>query len=63
MKFNKEQIEGLARVSDGLVIAAILGAIVGAAGHSTLTNFELCLLAVATPILLLFSFILRGKIK
>lgn len=59
VKISKEQKEGLARFVDTLAVSAIIGAVVGATGHSPLTAIEVIGLVVASPILLGFGFLLR----
>lgn len=59
MKFTKEQAEGFARITDGLAIAAIIGATVGIAGHSPLQGLEIGALMVAAPALIWIGYTLR----
>lgn len=59
MRINKEQKEGVARVLDGLTVAAIIAAVVGITGHSVLSNTEIWFLAAASPILMGVSLFLR----
>jgi hypothetical protein len=59
MKFTKEQAEGFARVTDGLAIASIIGAVVGITGHSPLQPIEIGALIAVTPLLLWFGYSLR----
>lgn len=63
MKFTKEQAEGLARFTDTLASAALIGAVVGASGHSLLSRNEVIALLVICPILLTASLFLRKPPK
>jgi hypothetical protein len=59
MKFSKDQSEGLARFIDTIAASALIGAVVGASGHSTIGPSEVAVLLVICPILLIASFFLR----
>ena len=61
MKSTKEQREGFARFVDTVAASAFLGGILGLTGRSPMTWYEITVLFVVCPILLAFSFILRGK--
>jgi hypothetical protein len=60
LRFNKEQKEGLARVSDALATASIIGTIIGWTGHNTISTSEICILFGASVLLLMFSLKLRS---
>jgi hypothetical protein len=60
-KFNKEQREGLARFSDTIAASVFIGAIVGLAGYNSIKFFEIAVMFVACPILLVFSYVLRRQ--
>jgi hypothetical protein len=59
-RYSKEQKEGLARFLDALATAALIGAVVGATGHSPLSFWEMSVLFTACPILLTFTWKLRS---
>jgi hypothetical protein len=59
MKFSKEQSEGLARFLDTLAASAVIGAVVGATGHSNLSLGEIIGLLTLCPTLLSMSIYLR----
>jgi hypothetical protein len=59
MKFTKEQSEGLARFLDTLAASAVIGAVVGATGHSDLSLAEIFGLLALCPALLSMSIYLR----
>lgn len=59
VKFNKEQREGFARACDTLAVTAVVGAIVGATGHSPLQTIEILGLIVASLLLFLIGFFFR----
>lgn len=61
MNSTKEQREGFARFLDTIAASAFLGAILGLTGRSPMTWYEVSILFAVCPILLVFSFILRGK--
>jgi hypothetical protein len=59
MKFTKEQGEGLSRFLDTIAASALIGAVVGATGHSALSTVEIFGLIFLCPLLLSMSFYLR----
>lgn len=59
MKFNKEQREGFARACDTLAVTAIVGAVVGATGHSPLQTLEIWALIVVAPLLFAVGYVFR----
>jgi uncharacterized membrane protein YoaK (UPF0700 family) len=59
MRFNEKQLEGLARLMDTLATTSVVGAVVGATGHSMLTMVEICALLLLAFILYLTAFYLR----
>jgi hypothetical protein len=61
MNFNKEQREGLARVCDTLAVTAIIGAVVGATGHSPLQAVEIGVLIAISPVLLAVGYFFRRQ--
>lgn len=61
MKFNKEQREGLARVCDTLAVTSIVGAVVGATGHSPLLTMEVVVLIAISPVLLVIGYLFRNQ--
>lgn len=61
MNFNKEQREGLARICDTLAVTAIVGAIVGATGHSPLQALEIGVLIVISPVLIVVGYLFRRQ--
>jgi hypothetical protein len=61
MNFNKEQREGFARVCDTLAITSIIGAVVGATGHSPLQSIEIGVLIVISPALLFIGYLFRRQ--
>ena len=60
MNFNKEQREGIARSLDTLATSAVIGATVGATGHSAITMFEVCSLSSLAIVLYGFAFFVRS---
>jgi ABC-type uncharacterized transport system ATPase subunit len=61
MNFNKEQREGLARICDTLAVTAIVGAVVGATGHSPLQTIEIGVLIVISPVLIIVGYLFRRQ--
>lgn len=61
MNFNKEQREGLARICDTLAVTAIVGAIVGATGHSPLQSIEIGVLIAISPVLIFVGYLFRKQ--
>jgi hypothetical protein len=59
MKFSKEQREGFARFIDTVAASALIGGIVGATGHSSLSAMEIATLLLICPILLCASAYVR----
>jgi hypothetical protein len=59
MKFNKEQREGFARACDTMAVTAIVGAVVGATGHSPLQPLEIWCLIVVAPLLFAVGYVFR----
>jgi hypothetical protein len=59
MKFNKEQREGFARACDTLAVTAIVGAVVGATGHSPLQTLEIWGLIIVSPLLFAVGYAFR----
>lgn len=59
MRFNKEQKEGIARVQDTLAVSAIIAVVLGATGHSQLTNIEIGLLVLVSLVLIVTSLFIR----
>jgi hypothetical protein len=59
MKFNKEQREGFARACDTLAVTAIVGAVVGATGHSPLQVLEIWGLIIVSPLLFAVGYVFR----
>jgi hypothetical protein len=60
MLLNNNQREGLARSLDNLATSCLIGAIIGATGHSSLAMFEICSLFVLAAILYGCSLFMRG---
>jgi len=60
---SKEQKEGVARVFDTLTASAVIGVVVGLAGYGAIIHRDIVLLAVATPVMLAFSWSLRRVSK
>jgi hypothetical protein len=58
---TKEQREGLSRFFDTLAASAFVGAVLGITGRSPMVWYEIAVLLVTCPILLSFSYFLRGK--
>lgn len=58
-RYSKEQKEGLARFFDSIAAASLIGAIVGLTGHSSINAWEIAILFIACPILLLLTWRLR----
>jgi hypothetical protein len=58
---TKEQREGLSRFFDTIAASAFVGGILGITGRSAMTWYEITALFVTCPILLTFSYFLRGK--
>jgi len=60
---SKEQKEGVVRVFDTLTASAVIGVVVGLAGYGAIIYRDIVLLAVATPVMLAFSWSLRRVSK
>jgi len=58
--FNKEQREGLAKVSYNLAVTSFVGAIVGITGHSQMQTVEIWCLVAAAGVLISASYFLRS---
>jgi hypothetical protein len=58
---TKEQREGLSRFFDTIAASAFVGAVLGITGRSPMTWYEIAVLLATCPILLSFSYFLRGK--
>lgn len=58
-RYSKEQKEGVARFFDAIAAASLIGAIVGATGHSLIRTWEIIALLIICPIPLRLSWELR----
>lgn len=61
MKFTKERREGLARLLDTLAASAVIGALLGISGRSSMSGIEIAALIFVCILLIFCSLLLRGS--
>jgi hypothetical protein len=60
MKISKEQREGIARSMDTLATSSVVGAVLGATGHSAVTPTEVLSLSALAALLYVLGFFVRS---
>jgi hypothetical protein len=60
MKISKEQREGIARSMDTLATSSVIGAVIGATGHSAITVTEIFSLSALAVLLYVLGFFVRS---
>jgi len=61
MKFNEKHLDGYARNFDTLGMSALVGAIVGASGHTPMSGLEITLLFFGSICCVVAATLLRDK--